>query len=60
VPFFGCPSLAYDSAVGTIPSETFSLAGAAGGVTPEPGSIVLLGSGIFGVAGALGRKRADA
>ena len=52
-----CPSQASESAVGTIPSEAFTIDGTFGsGTTPEPGSILLFGSGILGVAGALRRK----
>jgi hypothetical protein len=54
----GCPSLASDSAVGTIPSESFTIYGTTStGVTPEPSSIMLFGSGIVGLAGVLRRKR---
>jgi len=51
----GCPSSAYESAVGTIPSESFTITGG-GGSTPEPSSVVLFGSGILGLAGVLRRK----
>ena len=50
----GCPSSASESAVGTIASEAFTIAG--GTTTPEPSSIMLLGSGILGLAGLLRRK----
>jgi len=50
----GCPSLASETLVGTIPSESFTITGA--GTTPEPSSIVLFGSGILGLAGVLRRK----
>jgi PEP-CTERM motif len=55
-----CPSIASESAVGTIPSEAFTVyaecvAGPCG-PTPEPGSIMLFGSGILGLAGVLRRK----
>ena len=51
----GCPSIASESAIGTIPSEAFTIGG--GSVTtPEPGSILLFGSGILGLAGVLRRK----
>jgi len=49
-----CPSMASESAIGTIYSEAFTIT--SGGSTPEPGSIVLFGSGILGLAGALRRK----
>jgi hypothetical protein len=50
----GCPSMASESAIGTIPSEAFTVSGS--GTTPEPTSIMLLGSGILGLAGVLRRK----
>ncbi len=53
----GCPSSASESALGTIPSEAFTIEGSGGtGTTPEPGSIMLFGSGLLGVAGILRRK----
>ncbi len=52
----GCPSTAYESAVGTVPSESFTITGGSG-TTPEPGSFILLVSGLLGVAGVLRRKR---
>ena len=59
----GCPSQASESAVGTIPSEAFTIGGGCGGgncelsgSTPEPNTILLFGSGILGVAGVLRRK----
>ncbi len=52
----GCPSQASDSAVGTIPSESFTINGGSGGSTPEPGSLALFGSGIVGTAGLLRRR----
>jgi PEP-CTERM motif len=51
----GCPSMASESAVGTIPSEAFTFGISRQG-TPEPNSIMLLGSGILGLAGMLRRK----
>jgi len=48
-----CPSMASESAIGTIASEAFTI-GSVG--TPEPGSIVLFASGILGLAGLLRRK----
>ena len=51
------PSTAYENTVGSIPSEAFTLTGTTGGgTTPEPGSIMLFGSGILGLAGVLRRK----
>jgi PEP-CTERM motif len=54
----GCPSSASESAVGTIPSEAFTIgtSGSTSGSTPEPSSIMLFGSGILGLAGVLRRK----
>ncbi len=52
----GGPSTAYENTIGSIPSEAFTLTGAHQGTTPEPGSIMLLGSGILGLAGVLRRK----
>lgn len=58
----GCPSLAQESALGTIPSEAFTVMGTPGtsttstGTTPEPGGLVLFGSGALGVVGMLRRK----
>jgi hypothetical protein len=51
----GCPSSASESAVGTIPSEAFTINGGSTSV-PEPSSIMLFGSGILGLAGVLRRK----
>ncbi len=52
----GCPSSASESAVGTIPSESFTISGGSGGTTPEPGSFVLMAFGVMTVAGVLRRK----
>ena len=52
----GCPSLASESAVGTIPGEAFTMQFNTGGSTPEPSSIMLFGSGLLGLAGLLRRK----
>ena len=50
----GCPSQASESALGTIPSESFDITGTSGGgTTPEPGSIILFVSGILGMSGML-------
>ena len=51
----GCPSSASESAVGTIPSEAFTI-NAVPTTTPEPGSILLLGSGVLGLIGVMRRK----
>ncbi len=54
----GCPSSASESAVGTIPSESFDITGTGGtGTVPEPSSIVLLASGLIGLAGVMRLKR---
>jgi hypothetical protein len=45
----GCPSEASSNGIGTIPSESFEIFGPRG-ATPEPGSIVLLGSGMLVLA----------
>jgi hypothetical protein len=52
------PSSASENEVGTIPSESFTLFGSGSGLgtTPEPGSIMLFGSGILGMAGVLRHK----
>lgn len=53
----GCPSQAYYGA-GTVPSEAFTLVGAPGsGTVPEPGSLILFGSGVVAVTGMIRRKR---
>ncbi len=55
----GCPSMASESAVGTIPSEAFTISGYCEfscEATPEPSSIMLFGTGILGLAGVLRRK----
>ena len=56
------PSTASENTVGTIPSESFTILGSSTTTTtsttsvPEPSSIMLIGSGIFGLAGILRRK----
>jgi hypothetical protein len=50
------PSSASRNNLGTIPSESFTVFGGKLEGTPEPGSIVLFGSGILGLAGILRRK----
>jgi hypothetical protein len=52
----GCPSLANDNSLGTIPSEAFTVSGGPSPTTPEPGSIMLFGSGILGLAAVLRRN----
>jgi hypothetical protein len=49
------PSLAFQSNVGQIPSESFQILGNTG-TTPEPGTLALFGTGIVGLAGMLRRK----
>ena len=55
----GCPSMAQDSAYGTIPSESFDITGTSGvgQGTPEPGSILLLGSGVIASWIVRGKRR---
>jgi PEP-CTERM motif len=48
------PSMASESALGTIASEAFTIN--PGASTPEPSSIMLFGSGLLGLAGLLRRK----
>jgi hypothetical protein len=53
------PSLASHNSVGTIPSEAFTILGgevSTTSTTPEPGSLMLWGSGVLAMAGALRRK----
>ncbi len=52
------PSSASENSVGTIPSEAFTVLGGTTTTTgtPEPSTILLLGSGMLGVAGMLRRK----
>ena len=55
------PASASESALGTIPSEAYTIDtcfdGPCGATTPEPSSIVLFGSGLLGLAGLLRRKQ---
>ena len=55
----GCPSTASEGALalGTIPSEAFTIDGGDTGAVPEPSSIMLFASGILGLAGVVRRKR---
>jgi hypothetical protein len=50
-----CPTLS-PQGDDQIPSESFTILGAATGTTPEPSSIMLFGSGILGLVGVLRRK----
>lgn len=56
------PSQASENSLGTIPSESFTLLGSSGssssstGSTPEPGSLMLFGSAVLGVAGVLRKQ----
>ena len=50
------PSSASVDTIGTVPSESFTLLGTRGGTTPEPGSLLLFGTGMFGLAAVLREK----
>ncbi|HZU45365.1 MAG TPA: PEP-CTERM sorting domain-containing protein [Terriglobales bacterium] len=52
-------SLAYDSALGQIPSESFEITGGSNSGVPEPASLFMLGSGLLGLGGLV-RKRMKA
>ncbi len=51
-----CPAQASESAVGTIPSEAFTINSAPPPPVPEPGGILLFGSGVLTFAGVVRRK----
>jgi len=54
----GCPSQASTQNIGTIPSESFTLYGNSnGGTVPEPGSLLLLMSGVLTAAGMVRKIR---
>lgn len=55
----GCPSQASYTGVGTIPSESFTILGTTGGTgtVPEPGTLLLLASGVLAVGGILRRRQ---
>jgi hypothetical protein len=52
------PSTAYEDPffLGGIGSQSFNIYGSGGTTTPEPGTLMLLGSGVAGLAGLLRRK----
>ncbi len=53
------PSMAKQGLDGSIPSESFTILGSSGsgtGTSPEPGSLLLFGSGVFGAGAVLRRK----
>ena len=57
----GGPSEASEGSLGTLPAESFTILGSTGsttttGTTPEPGSLMLFGSGVLGFMGILRRK----
>lgn len=54
----GCPSSASESSVGTIPSEAFTVLGSPTGTgsVPEPGSLALVGCGLFAIVETLRRR----
>jgi hypothetical protein len=53
----GCPSEAGNGALGTLPSEAFTILGTAGtGSTPEPGSLLLFAGGLVASLGFVRRR----
>jgi hypothetical protein len=52
----GCPSEPSENSVGTILSESFTILGNTNGTTPEPGTLLMLGTGVVGIAGVVRRK----
>jgi hypothetical protein len=53
----GCPSEAGNGALGTLPSEAFTILGTAGtGSTPEPGSLLLFAGGLVASFGFVRRR----
>ena len=55
------PSEASEGSLGTLPAESFTILGSTGststtGTTPEPGTLMLFGSGALGLLGTLRRK----
>jgi hypothetical protein len=57
----GGPSEASENCLGTLQSESFTILGASTttsttGTTPEPGTLMLFGSGVLGVLGILRRR----
>jgi len=54
----GCPSEAGNGGLGTLPSEAFTVfgTGSGQGSVPEPGSLALVGGGLFAVVETLRRR----
>ncbi len=52
----GCPSTSFQQGIGQIPgSESFAINGSSH-LTPEPGGMILFGSGVIGMTWTLRRK----